>query len=98
MKRKRPPRSRQPRKAPPQPRGLRVRLRGTRTPDELRLMLLEAVARLDALGIRSMSGVNLYLTPVNREGVPVTPVVDGQPVTAITIAEPYRSAADEHGL
>jgi hypothetical protein len=60
-------------------------------------MLLEATQRLSELGITHASGINLYITPVTREGTPLTPVANGQPVNLIVI-EPYRSAADEHGL
>lgn len=98
MKRRGPPRSKRPRKAPAEPRGLRVSLAGTRTPDELRSMMIEAVARLEELGIRHARGVNIYLTPVTKDGTPLTPVANGQPVKLLTIEEPYRSAADEHGL
>lgn len=98
MKRTAPPRRRKTRKAPAQPRGLRIRLNGTRTPNELQAMLLDAVARLEELGIRHARGVNVYLTPVSEDGTPLTPVANGQPVRSVTIEAPYRSAADEHGV
>lgn len=93
-----PPRKRRPRKAPAKPRGLKIRLNGERTLDELRMMLIDATWRLDELGITHVRGVNIYLTPVSADGAPVTPVANGRMVTTLTIEEPYRSAADEHGL
>lgn len=61
-------------------------------------MLLAAVARLEDLGVRHVRAVNIYLTPVSRDGEPVTPVQNGHPIRSLTIEEPYRSAADEHGV
>jgi hypothetical protein len=90
-------RARRPRKAPAKPKGLRVQLKGRPSLKDLRGMLVDALERLDALGIKHASGINLYLTPVSKDGTPLTPLADGQPVNTIII-ESYRSAADEHGL
>jgi hypothetical protein len=90
-------RARRPRKAPAKPKGLRVQLKGRPSLKELRGMLVDVLERLDALGIKHASGINLYLTPVSKDGTPLTPLADGQPVTNIII-ESYRSAADEHGV
>ncbi len=84
--------------APKHPVGLRVQLRGMRTTSELQTMLLEAIVRIEELGISHVQGINLYLSPVSEDGTPLTPVANGQPVGIITINEPYRSAADEFGL
>ena len=35
---------------------------------------------------------------VDKNGNPVEPQSNGQPVTSITIEAPYKSAADEYGL
>lgn len=98
MKRKKPLKSRRPRRAPSESRGLRVQLEGTRSLDDLRMMLLQAVVQLDELGIQHAKAVNLYLTPATSDGTPLTAVANGQPITSLKIKEPYRSAADEHGL
>lgn len=90
-------RSNGPRKAPAKAKGLRVQLKGAPSLPELRGMVVEALQRLDDLGITHARGINLYLTPVTRDGTPVTPVANGHTVTLIVI-EPYRSAAEEHGL
>ena len=91
------PRTKRPRKVSANSKGLRVQLKGRNTLANLRNMLIEATQRLDDLGITHASGINLYITPVAKDGTPVTPVKDGYPVSVIVI-EPYRSAADEHGL
>ena|SRR4051812_5347715 len=90
-------RSKRPRKAPEKPKGLRIQLKGRNALADLRSMLVEATQRLSDLGITHASGINLYITPVAKDGTPVTPVANGQPVSTIVI-EPYRSAAEEHGL
>lgn len=90
-------RAKRPRKAPAKPKGLRVQLKGRLTLSDLRTMIVDALAQLDALGVKHASGVNLYLTVVDKHGAPLTPVSNGHPVNNIVI-EPYRSAADEHGV
>jgi hypothetical protein len=97
VRKARPPKSKRPRKAPRRAKGLRVQLKGQPSVPELRGMLIDAVERLSELGITHASGINLYLTPVSPDGTPLTPVANGQSVNNIII-EPYRSAADEHGL
>lgn len=97
MKRSRPARSKRPRKAPANAKGLRIQIKGRPALPDLRALLIEATQRMAELGITHASGINLYVTPVAKDGAPVTPVTNGQPVTTITI-EPYRSAAEEHGL
>jgi hypothetical protein len=94
------PRAKRSRKATPpaKPRGLRIQLMGTRTPSELRDMLRQALERIVEHGITHMSGINLYVTPVDASGVPVTPVMNGQTVSSIVVEAPYNSAADEYGL
>lgn len=80
------------------PDGLRIQLKGLRSTQELRAMLHEAVDRLEALAITHARGINLYLTPADKEGNPVYPRQHRRRVADIVIEEPYRSAADEHGI
>jgi hypothetical protein len=96
----RPPRPKRQRKAatPAKPRGLRIQLKGTRTLAELQDMLRQAIERIDELAITHASGINLYITPVDKNGSPVTPVSNGHTVSSVTIEAPYKSAADEYGL
>ena len=82
----------------PKPDGLRIQLKGLRSTQDLRAMLHEAVDRLEELAITHARGINLYLTPADKEGNPVHPRQHRRRVADITIEEPYRSAADEHGL
>ena len=77
---------------------MRIRLQGLRNTQELRAMLHEAVDRLEALGIKTVRGSNLYLTPCDENGAPLIRLADRQRIHDLTIAEPYRSAAEEHGL
>jgi hypothetical protein len=91
-------RARRPRKAPAKPRGLRIHLRGTRSREELRDMLRQALDRIEELGITHAGGINLYLSPLDEDGAPVTPVANGRSVRTVTIDAPYKSAADEYGL
>lgn len=78
--------------------GLRIQLKGLRTTQELRAMLNLAVDEIEALAITHARGINLYLTPADKEANPVYPRQNRRRVADITIEEPYRSAADEHGL
>lgn len=82
----------------PPPKGLRIQLKGLRTTRELRAMLHEAVDRLEAIGITHVRGSNLYVTAADEKGNPLTRLSGGRRLEDITIAAPYRSAADEHGL
>lgn len=92
----------------PKPRGgakntgkaksFRIRLDGLVTPAELRVMLGEAVDRLEALGATHLRACYLYGTPSDARGERVTLVANGRAVSEISISPPYRSAADEHGV
>jgi hypothetical protein len=64
---------------------------------ELRRMLHEAADRLEAAGVTHVRSCSLYVPPVNDKGQPVT-VINSQPLQDLLVVEPYRSAADEHGL
>ena len=87
-------RSKRPRKVSKNSKGLRIQLKGRNALADLRNMLIEATQRMSDLGITHASGINLYISPVAKDGTPVT---NGWPVREI-IVEPYRSAAEEHGL
>jgi hypothetical protein len=78
--------------------GMRIKLAGLHNTRDIRAMLHEAVDRIEALGIKTVRGANLYLTPCDDNGSPLTRLADRQRVRDMTIAEPYRSAADEHGV
>ena len=78
--------------------GLRIQLKGLRSMQDVRAMLHQAVDELEALPITHARGINLYLTPADKEGNPVSPRRNRRRVADITIEEPYRSIADEHGL
>ena len=80
------------------PDGIRIQLKGLRSMQDLRAMLHEAVDKLEALPITHARGINLYLTPADKEGNPVAPRQHRRPVADIIIEEPYRSIADEHGV
>ena len=80
------------------PKGMRIQLKGLRTTRELRAMLHEAVDQIEALGIKLVRGSNLYVTPTDEQGNQVTHISKGKKIPDIVIAEPYRSAAEEHGL
>ena len=81
------------------PTGIRIQLKGLRTTAELRAMLYEAIDQVEALGITHLRGSNLYVTPADQEGTPLTRFGPRhRKVDKITIEEPYRSAADEHGI
>lgn len=80
------------------PDGIRIQLKGLRSMQDLRAMLHEAVDKLEDLPITHARGINLYLTPADKEGNPVSPRQHRRPVADIIIEEPYRSIADEHGV
>lgn len=80
------------------PDGIRIQLKGLRTTKDMRAMLHEAINRLEDLGITHLRGSNFYVTPADKEGSPVMPRQHRKKITSITIEEPYRSAAEEHGL
>lgn len=78
--------------------GIRIQLKGQRTIQELRAMLFEAIGQLEEHGVTHVRGCNLYVTPLDQNGTPLTrfPCLQGMP--SIVIEEPYRSVADEQGL
>lgn len=77
------------------PRGMRITHKDRRSLAELRAVLLDAVDRLDALGITHVFSTNLYVTPCDKNGNLVFPRKDGYPISTIDIEAPYKSFADE---
>lgn len=71
--------------------SIRIKLEGKRTPAELRLMLNEAVDKLQDQGIKQFKNCNLYVTPLYDNG-------QTDKFDTFTITRPYRCAADEHGV
>lgn len=81
------------------PRGMRIQLKGMHTTAEMRAMLNEAIDQIEALAVTHVSGTNLYLTPSDQHGNPVTPLGPGRRrISSLILTDPYRSAADEHGI
>ena len=70
----------------PSPKGMRIRLQGLHSTQDLRAMLHEAVDRLEALGIKNVRGSNLYLTPCDENGTPLIRLADRQKIRDLTIA------------
>lgn len=83
---------------------LRIDLKGHHTTAELRAMLNEAVDKLEAMAITHcgtpMTGSVLYLKLADHRGDALTSLGPYKDVMkdGIVISEPYRSAADEHGI
>jgi hypothetical protein len=63
---------------------------------ELRQMMMETCDQLEADGITHVKACSLYIPPVDAKGMAVTRV-RGHELEDRIIAQPYRSAADEHG-
>ncbi len=60
-----------------------------------RAMLTEAFDQLETMAVTHVNGTNLYLTPSDNQGNPVTPLGPGRKkISSLIITEPYRSAAD----
>lgn len=64
---------------------------------EARAMVIAALDEAAATGITHIARANLYLNPVDAQGRIVTRV-GREPLQDIDVPQPYRSAADEHGL
>lgn len=79
-------------------RSFRVKLDGLVTPAELRVMLNEAVDRIEALGATHLRACYIYGTPSDARGQRVTLREGGRVISELVIEPPYRSAADEHGV
>jgi hypothetical protein len=79
-------------------RGERIQLKGLHTTADMRAMLNEAIDQIEAVGITHVSGANFYFNPADKNGSRVFPRQYGRRVVFSPIEEPYRSAADEHGI
>jgi hypothetical protein len=64
---------------------------------EFRMMMMEAVDKMEAVGITHLDPGYLYIKPRDAKGNRITHVL-GQQLEDILIPQPYRSAADEHGI
>ncbi len=85
-------------KKAPLPKGMKIQLKGLRNTKDLRAMLHEAVDRIEAMGITRLRGVNLYVTPADEKGQPLTRLGrDKLSGMVIVVENPYRAAADEYG-
>jgi len=82
----------------PPPKGLKIQLRGLLTIDEAKAGFHQAMAQLEAKGIRKVRATNIYTNPADEHGTIVTQLAGGDVIQDIVIVEPYRSAADEHGV
>jgi hypothetical protein len=75
------------------PKGIKIKLAGRRTTRQLRAMLHDAVNELEAAGIEHVSGINLYVTPIDKTGAPL---VMRRRVPDLVIDAPYPVAAEEY--
>lgn len=83
----------------PLPKGMKIQLKGVLTIPEAVAGFHQAMEQLQAQGIKKMRGTNVYLTPADENGNPIVRISRGQKILQdIVIVEPYRSAADEHGI
>lgn len=82
----------------PLPKGMKIQLKGLLTIPEAVAGFHQAMEQLQAQGIKKMRGTNVYLTPTDENGNAVIRISRGQKIQDIVIVEPYRSAAEEHGL
>lgn len=84
----------------PLPKGMKLNCPGRHSTDDVLAIFLNAVRELKARNIKHVSGLNIYLTPVDQHGRALTHFPDGKkiPGSIVTVDGPYRSAADELGL
>jgi len=94
------PRRRTAKKEKPLPKGMKFNCPGRHATDEVLAIFLNAVHELKERNIKHISGLNIYLTPVDQHGRALTHFPDGRkiPGSIVTVDGPYRSAAEEHGL
>ena len=78
--------------------SIRIRLEGSRDTGEILAMFREAIHKLRYdCGIKRFRAINIYVTPIDENGHVLTKFRNGKP-SPLVIAEPYRSAAEDHGL
>lgn len=82
----------------PLPKGMKIQLKGVLTIPEAIAGFHQAMEQLQGQGIKKMRATNVYLTPADENGNPAVRIARGQTIQDIVIVEPYRSAAEEHGL
>jgi len=94
------PRRRTPKKDKPLPKGMKLNCPGRHAVDDMLAILLNAVHEIKACNIKHVSGLNIYVTPVDQHGRALTHFPDGReiPGSIVTVEGPYRSAAEDHGL
>lgn len=71
---------------------MRINIRGKRSLDEVRELLLHYVERLEKIGINHVTGMNLYFNPVDDEGVEII-ITDseGNPLEGWAVPAPKRT-------
>lgn len=77
---------------------IKIRLMGRRAAAELQAMVNEAVLRLAELNVPRLDKITIYATMTDEDGKILVPHCDRKPVTEITIENPYRSIAEDHGV
>jgi len=84
----------------PLPKGMKIACPGRHSTDEVIAIFVSAVHELKARNIKHIAGLNIYFTPIDRHGRPLTHFPDGAkiPGSTVTLDRPYKSAAEEHGL
>jgi hypothetical protein len=84
----------------PLPKGMKLNCPGRHKIDDMLPIFLNALHELKERNIKHLSGLNIYVTPVDQHGRPLTHFPDGKkiPGSIVTVEGPYRSAAEEHGL
>lgn len=87
-------------KAKTLPKGVKLTCPGRHRIQDMLPIFLNAIQELNDRNIKHISGLNIYLTPVDQHGRALTHFPNGIkiPGSIITVEGPYRSAAEEHGL
>lgn len=73
---------------------MKIKINGRMTLAELRQSLFQAVNELGEVGISSVKGCNLYLTPLDKEGDEIKPVKNRRELKELVVKSPYRSATE----
>ncbi len=77
---------------------MKIQLRGNLTLDEAVAGFHQAIEELREVGVKRISSTVLYANLTDDEGNIVRPLDHGRTVQQVVIVEPYRSAAEKHGL
>ncbi|MGE0278462.1 MAG: hypothetical protein AB7R40_23950 [Nitrospiraceae bacterium] len=86
------------RKPAEDPGRIKIRLTGRRNAAELTAMMNEAGLRLAELNVPCLDKITIYATMTDKDGKILVPQRDRKPVTEITVENPYRSIAEDHGV